>query len=802
MVFSNNLLAGAGGQATGYDIEQSILFNSGDSAAMTRSFGTPTDQNKFTYAFWIKSTKQQNGYNMGINVSGGVTFAGMVFNGGNMAFYDYTSGSANIDVRTTFTSATGKFQDYSTWYHAMFVYDSDQGTDSNRLKFYINGTQFPAADLVGPSGGSVVWPGSGANSKFNASGTTHRISDTVNGLVDGYMAEIYFIDGQALNPTSFGKVNSTTGQFVPIEYSGTFGNNGFYINGSNSSDLGEDFSGNNNDFTTSNLAAADQVPDTPTSNADSAIGNRATLISSQDGSPTMSEGNTRFSNSGGTRIQRTTNQPLVGKTYWEVLVNNNNQNTAGVSSDQISTMTNDTFYNQTTLVAGFDNANFYYNGSFTTYSQPSNSQRWMFAYDADTGELWSGVNGTWHNSGNPAAGTGEVATLSTSYKWFPFIGGKSNADQQIIWGASNMSHTVPTGFTADLSSYRQSNPTIADPSAYFQPTTYTGDGSSSHEINQDGNSTFEPTMVWIKSRSAATDHVIQDQVRGNFVFYPNQNSAEGATGGGWVSSFDSDGFTVNVNGPINASGETFAAWQWKAGSSSVSNTDGDITSTVRADSKSGVSVLTYSGNGSDNQEIGHGIGIAPKMIITKRRDSSGNWTTYHDAVGINKVFYLNSNAAVASNTEQYRATPTSSVYTVGVGGDINNSSGTYAAYVFAEVEGFSKISSYTGNGSTDGPFVYTGFKPAFVIFKNISAASQSWEMFDNKRDGLNDANRRLYPNTNEVEPAASDRVRLLSNGFKIVTSGGTHVNGSGNTIIYMAFAKSPFKTTTAFGIES
>jgi hypothetical protein len=303
-------------------------------------------------------------------------------------------------------------------------------------------------------------------------------------------------------------------------------------------------------------------------------------------------------------------------------------------------------------------------------------------------------------------------------------------------------------------------------------------------------------------------------VRGNFVVYPNQNSADGATGGGWVSSFDSDGFSVASNAPINDSGETFVGWQWKAGGSSVSNTDGDITSTVRADSTSGVSVLTYSGNGSDNQEIGHGLGVAPKMIITKRRDSSGNWTTYHDAVGINQVFYLNSTAAASSNTEQYRATPTSSVYTVGVGGDINNSSGTYVAYVFAEIEGFSKFGSFEGNGSTDGPFIYTGFKPRFVMIKRYDS-TESWPILDTARGSDdfgsaagtsgtdptagNDLNAVLVASTNAAEednPTGSRRASYLSNGFKVKTTN-TAMNASGGDYLYMAFAESPFKTATA-----
>ena len=775
--------------AAAYEIEQSIRFNDDDDSHLydTSFSASPTSSTVCTISVWVK-----RGSNLGSNSTiisagdpAGSTYEALRFGTGNQL--QFSQASSDYDLKTTQV-----FRDPSAWYHIVAVLNTG-AAESSRAALYVNGSQ--VTDFA-----TENYPSSSYSTNFTsgASGVAHVVG--ANGYegsgpdsqhFDGYLAEINFVDGQALDPTSFGETNSDTGQWVPKKYTGSYGTNGFRLQGSDSSDLGEDTSGNGNDFTSSGLAAADQVPDTPTPSADSAIGNRATLMSIQDGSPTMSEGNTRFSNSGGTRIQRTTNQPLVGKTYWEVLVNNATQNTAGVSSDQISTFTNDTFYNQTTLVAGFDNANFYYNGSFTTYSQPSATQRWMFAYDADTGELWSGVNGTWHNSGNPAAGTGEVATLSTSYKWFPFIGGKSGADQQIIWGASNMSHTVPTGFTADLSSYRQSDPTIADPSAYFQTTTYTGDGSSSNEVNQAGNSTFEPSMVWIKSRSAATNHVIQDQVRGNFVLYPDLSNAQGATGGGWVSSFDSDGFTVNVNGPINASGETFVGWQWKAAGSGSSNTDGSVTSTVSNNSTSNFSIVKYTGTGSGDSTVGHGLGVTPDMILLKHLDRAQNWRVFHTSEGVGKTGFLNSTAAFSADPDRITAV-SSTTFTAAAN---MNESADYIAYCFAEVEDFSKFTSYEGNASTDGPFIFCGFRPSFVMIKNVDAV-EDWWIQDAVREPFNGGNMaRISPNSSAAE---SDNVAwfdFVSNGLKVRYNAGG-INNSGTHIV-MAFAESPFKTSTA-----
>ena len=295
-----------------------------------------------------------------------------------------------------------------------------------------------------------------------------------------------------------------------------------------------------------------------------------------------------------------------------------------------------------------------------------------------------------------------------------FVATYSGVTATVDFGQSGFTPSQ-TGYKA-LSTANLDTPTIADGSAHFQPTLYTGTGSS-QAVSQSGNSTFAPDLVWIKGRSGATEHVLTDAVRGvTKELSSNDDGAEETVAQG-LTAFGSSGFTVGTDGSYNTSSATYVGWQWLANGAGSSNTDGDITSTVSANTTAGFSIVKYSGNGSDNQEIGHGLGLAPKMIFTKRLNASGNWTTYNDAVGINQVFYLNLINAPTSNTEQYRAVPTSSVYTVGVGGDINNSSGTYVAYCFAEVPGYSSIGSYTGNGSTDGPFIYTGFKPAFVLFK-------------------------------------------------------------------------------------
>ena len=407
------------------------------------------------------------------------------------------------------------------------------------------------------------------------------------------------------------------------------------------------------------------------------------------------------------------------------------------------------------------------------------------------GELFFSIDGTIQNSGT-AAKTGLTGLMVPTV--FYDAGSGTQAAWEMRFDASDWS-TTPSGYKA-LSTANLDDPTIVDPSAYFQTTTYTGDGSSSHEINQTGNSTFEPSMVWIKSRSATSNHVIQDQVRGNFVFYPDLANAEGPTGGGWVKSFDSDGFTTDVNGPINASGETFVAWQWKAAGSGSSNTDGSLTATVSADSTSGFSIIKYQGTGSATT-VGHGLGVAPKMVIVKDRDNSRSWNVYHDGLSAaTKVIYLDQNVAESTDSAIFGSAPTSSVVNIATGNGSNGSGINYVMYAFAEVEGYSAIGSYEGNGSTDGPFIYTGFKPAWVMLKRTDSGGE-WEVSDRVRDPDNPVRLILQPNSGAVEWDATTRdIDWLSNGFKHRSSH-ADFNASGGDYIYVAFAESPFKTATA-----
>ena len=773
---------------TGYTIDQSIRFNSGDSATMSRSFGTPTDQNKFTYAFWIKSTKAQGGVNLGINVTGGVTFASMIFNGNNMAFYDYTSGSAQIDVRTTFTSAVGKFRDYSAWYHAMFVYDSDQGTDSNRLKFYINGVQFPAANLVGPLGGSVIWPGSGANSKFNASGTTHLISDNVNGKLDGYMAEIYFIDGQALDPTSFGEFDADSNQFVPIAYSGSFGNNGFHIDGRDSSDLGDDESGNGNDFSTSGLAAADQMPDSPTDNY-------ATLNSAQQDATGLSDGNLQFttSSTGTHKLISSTIAQSSGKWYCEVTCNaalGSNARIGIIPDDNVNfTGSNAHVGDDANSFAYVDNGQKESNNSQSSYGASyANGDVIAMALNLDDNEI------TFYKNGSS-----QGAISITAGKDYRFAASQYNAGGMAFnFGQASFSATPPTGFKA-LSTANLPDPTIADGSEYYHNQTYTGTGVSGTSITNDASAgDFKPDLLWVAPRSVADNHVLFDSVRGTTSrIYSNKADAQDTDATALIT-FEADGFDLDTTDRnYNQSGDTYVAWQWHTtGGTSGSNGDGSVSSTVSVNTTAGISIATYAGTGSGSSTVGHGLGTTPSAIILKHRDRAQNWRVFHTSEGVGETGFLNSTAAFSADPDRISAV-SSTTFTAAAN---MNESANYVAYCFTGVEGFSKFASYTGNGSsTDGPFVYTGFKPSWIMLKRTNSAD-NWVIVDAARDTYNAIDLRLYADTTNAD-ITSISLDFLSNGFKLGASDGG-VNGSGSTYVYLAFAEGPFKTANARGITT
>ena len=335
---------------------------------------------------------------------------------------------------------------------------------------------------------------------------------------------------------------------------------------------------------------------------------------------------------------------------------------------------------------------------------------------------------------------------------------------------------------------------IDDPSAYFQALTYTGNSGTGHAITNDGNSDLQPDLLWIKNRTVGYSHALYDSTRGTGkVLRPNSNIAETTVTNG-VTAFNTNGFTVGSAADVNE--DNLVAWQWKANAGTTStDTSGDITSTVQVNQDAGFSIVTYTGNTSNNQTVGHGLGVKPSVILIRNRTRIEDWRLNHQSInnGTGMIRLNSTDAYNTTGTTLMNVAPTSSVFNVSTDFSVNGNY-PFVAYCFAPKQGYSNFGKYVGNGSTNGTFVYTGFKPAWIMLKRTDGAGNSWDMHDSARDPFNPSGRTFYANTDGAE-LTGNNVDLLSNGFKQRDTSANR-NGSGNTYIYMAFAENPFITST------
>ena len=335
--------------------------------------------------------------------------------------------------------------------------------------------------------------------------------------------------------------------------------------------------------------------------------------------------------------------------------------------------------------------------------------------------------------------------------------------------------------------------TINDPSAQFQTVLWTGDSADDRSITNTGNANLQPDVVWIKNRNSTQNHYLYDSTRGANVQLLPADSAGETTVADRMQAFQTDGFQVGSSSEVNYNSYTYIGWQWKAtAGTTASNGNGSITSTVQANTTAGCSIVKWTGTGSA-ATIGHGLGVTPQMIIVKNLDKSSQWAVYHYKVGNTKYLALNDADAEATYSGYWNDTsPTTTVFSVGSDGDVSGGNGEEViSYCFAPIKGYSKIGNYTGNGNADGPFVYTGFKPAWIIKKGTG--SGDWHITDNKQNSSNPHDNALRPNvTNGTE--TGNTLDFLSNGFKIRNTGGSW-NSDGSTYIYMAFAQNPFVAT-------
>jgi hypothetical protein len=390
-----------------------------------------------------------------------------------------------------------------------------------------------------------------------------------------------------------------------------------------------------------------------------------------------------------------------------------------------------------------------------------------------------------------------VTGITAGFTYYPMtITNSSSTAYTAYWnfGQRPFAYTPPSGYKT-LNTFNFPTPTILQGNKYMDATLYTSTGTSQVVVNQ---GQFKPDFVWTKVRGTTSNHTQVDSVRGADKFLVSNSTAAEGTDANYVTSFNSNGFSLGSSN--YSSGNTLVAWQWQAGQGSTSsNTSGSITSTVSVSTTAGFSVLTWTGNGSAGATIGHSLGVAPKWIIVKRRNSSGDdWLHYHTSLGATKSIAFDTGAAITSSTRWNNTEPSSTLITLGTSTGVNGSGATYVAYCWAEIAGFSAFGSYTGNGSTDGPFVYLGFRPAFVMVKCSSSdqgGNASWRMYDDARNPSNVVNAEIYADLSNAE-ATDTRMDFTSNGFKIRATT-TGINGSGATYIFMAFAENPFKNANA-----
>ena len=433
------------------------------------------------------------------------------------------------------------------------------------------------------------------------------------------------------------------------------------------------------------------------------------------------------------------------------------------------------------------------NGSATSYGATWGANDVIgIALDLDNGAIYFSKNGSWQNGGVPTSGaskTGAAFSLPLTTAYAFAVSSYGNDYVVANFGQRPFAYTAPSGFKA-LCTANLPAPLVTKPNTVMDVALYTGNGGN-QSITLPGG--FNPDLVWVKSRSNSQDHYLFDAIRGGAgILRSNTTGAE--TTGTTYLSFDTSGFS-SLNG-LSSNGYTYAAWTWDAGSSTVTNTQGSITSSVRANATAGFSVVTYTGNSTAGATVGHGLGVAPAFIISKSRSNSSEWSCYHQSLGNAQSIILNTTAAAGSSSTWNSTSPTSTVVTLGVSGSTNFSGYTHVMYCFAPVVGYSSFGSYTGNGSTDGPFVYTGFRPRFILVKRTDGVIQ-WTILDTARSPSNVADQRLFPNLSQAETVNGDgNTDLLSNGFKPRTVDSAF-NASGGTYIYAAFAESPFQYARA-----
>jgi len=747
---------GGGSAPAPYDVGHSLRFRASGTTYLSQT--PPVAGNRRTWT-WVACVKRGS---LGANrtlfsaSNGSSVQMYLMFTSADVLEFVDWDGVAVQARRTT----NAVFRDPNAHMQIMLRFDTTQATAGNRVRLYVDGTQItsfstsidPALNYQGACGSTI--PHAIGREEFG---------DT--SYFDGYLSIPYFIDGLSVDPGEFGE--SVEGVWVPKAYTGAYGTNGSYLPFNNATSLATltaDASGNGNNWTSSghSLTAGvnyDWMEDTPTNNFP--VLNPLYTRSAS----TASAANLNFTTAAAlsSEMAGTMQIPESGKWYWECVATAMSSSRAifGVGRLYVGT----TYAAETTFgIAIYSNA-----GEIITNNTVVQTVGAFVVNDVigiavnkDAGEVSFYKNGTLLTTRTFSA-TGLFPLLNDADNTVSVSG-------NINFGQRPFAYTPPTGFLA-LCTKNLPTPAISSPSEHFQVKLDIG-----ANIKATAEAVFPSNFLeWIKDRANANNHQLIDTVRGaSAVLQSNTYNAE-----------------TTYSTPTGNS----VAWVWKAGGAAVTNTDGSITSQVSVNTTARFSIVTYTGNSSTGVTIGHGLGVAPKMIITRRRDAIADCAVWHSGLtAVTGTLYLDLTVAQTAYPNRFDSTGiTSSVFktgSIGLPNEVNASGGSFVAYCFAEVEGFSRIGTFTTNGSTDNAFVYCGFRPRFILFKRTDAA-EDWTLWDTARDTYNVTDSYLIPNASNAE-GTSANLDILSNGFKLRAA---YTNGA--AYIFIAFAEAPFKYARA-----
>jgi len=802
---AQKLISASGGKA--YEIDQSLMLPEDTNSYLSKNYSGAGNRKTWTWSGWVKRSQIQ-GSSSTVSYYLWTAYDNSSESDASWFSFQFYQDVIIVGGWTQNYRITNRlFRDVGAWMHLVLVLDTTQSTANDRVKLYINGVQETSFSTTNN-------PSQNDDLGINTA-ETHRIGSVnasgTSGYAKLYLAETNFIDGTALTPSSFGETDAATGQWIPKKYTGSYGTNGFYLKYASGA-IGTDSSGQNNDYTTTNLANSDVLLDTPTNNfttLNPLMGNGASGL-------TLSQGNLKAAQSSltsETAKAYSTMAFVSGKWYAEVSCSAANVYSGhGVVNVSQSSEGFD-FDSSTNNVSAFTwGDRIFKNGSQTQdslNSTASSTNILGIALDLDNGTVQFYSNGSTsgdaetltRNTGDlfvfcDAADSGGYASNS-AYEWnFGQNGTHSgtktaggNADGN---GIGDYMYSVPSGFLAPCSA-NLATPAVKKSTDYFDIVLYTGNDSNRNITSFN----FQPDFLWLKSRESTYWHRLIDAVRGSTrSLHSDNNQVELVDDYGTVGGFLSNGFSLRAgtgsnatHAGTNASGDDMVAWAWKAGGSGSANNDGAEASTVSVNTTAGFSIIKGEGTGSATT-YGHGLGVVPKVYIVKLITGTGDWYLQTSALdGGWDYIQLNGSGASASMTA---TAPTSSViYSNATNGE------DFIIYAFAEVEGFSKFGVYESNNSTNGPFVNTGFTPAWIVFKYIDGSGEWWWMLDSTRDTINLTTEVMYTNATTAEStiSSSGGVDFLSNGFKIrATNGGINYT---NTYFYMAFAEFPFKYANA-----